>query len=235
MPQNYQPPKFQQLEGKGNSRQHVAHFVETCNNTGTYGDLMVKKFVHSLKENVFDWYTDLAPGSIDSWNQMEREFLNHFYCTHRTVSMIKLTNSKQWKEEPIIDYIQRWRNLSLNYKDQLFETSAIEMCIQGMNCAISYILQGINPKTFEELATHAHDMEHSIASNGHQGLPIQEPCKGRDRQDTHKGGKFPPKLENKQSLIVTIGPLKVPIKLKIKEQTSALTQERRRRPTLQEM
>ena len=47
MPQNYQPPKFQQFEGKGNPRQHVTHFVETCNNVGTYGDLMVKQFVHS--------------------------------------------------------------------------------------------------------------------------------------------------------------------------------------------
>ena len=166
MPQNYQPPKFQQFEGKGNPRQHVAHFVETCNNAGTYGDLMVKQFVRSLKGNAFDWYTDLVSGSIDSWNQMEREFLNRFYSTRRTVSMIELTNSKQWKEEPVIDYIQRWRNLSLNCKDQLSEASAIEMCIQGMNWAISYILQGIKPKTFEELATRAHDMELSIASNG---------------------------------------------------------------------
>ena len=36
-------------------------------------------------------------------------------------------------------------------------------------------------------------------------------------------------------MIVTTAPLKVPVKLKIKEQTYALTQERRRRPTLQEM
>ena len=68
---------------------------------------MVKQFVHSLKGNVFDWYTDLASSSIDSWNQMEREFLNRFCGTRRIVSMIELTNSKQWKEEPVIDYIQQ--------------------------------------------------------------------------------------------------------------------------------
>ena len=79
-------------------------------------------------------------------------------------------------------------------------------------------------------------MELSIASNGHQGPPIQEPCKGRERQDTRKGGKFPHKLENKQSLIVTTAPPKVLVKPKMKEQTSTFTQERRRRrPTLQEM
>ncbi|KAL0349343.1 UNVERIFIED_CONTAM: hypothetical protein Sangu_1162100 [Sesamum angustifolium] len=99
--------KFQQFDGKGNPKQHVAHFVETCNNAGTYGDHLVKQFVRSLKGNAFD-------------------------CTRRTVSMVELTNSRQWKEEPVIDYINRWRNLSLNCKDRLSEVSTIKMCIQGM-------------------------------------------------------------------------------------------------------
>ena len=42
MPTSYQPSKFQQFDGKGNPRQHIIHFVETCNNAGTYDDLMVK-------------------------------------------------------------------------------------------------------------------------------------------------------------------------------------------------
>ena len=94
MPPNYQPPKFQQFDGKGNPRQHVAHFVETCNNAGTDGDLLVKQFVRSLKGNAFDWYTDMKPSSINSWEQLERKFLNRFYSTCRIVSMIELTATR---------------------------------------------------------------------------------------------------------------------------------------------
>ena len=56
MPLGYQPPKFQSFDGKGIPKQHVAHFVETCNNVGTGGDLLVKQFVRSLRGNAFDWY-----------------------------------------------------------------------------------------------------------------------------------------------------------------------------------
>ncbi|KAK4385814.1 hypothetical protein Sango_2705400 [Sesamum angolense] len=119
MPIGYQPPKFQQFDGKGNHKQHVVHFVETCNNAGTYGDHLVTQFVRSLKGNTFDWYTNLEAGSINGWEHLEQEFLNRFYNTRRTVSMVELTNSHQWKEEPVVDYINRWRNLSLNRKDRL--------------------------------------------------------------------------------------------------------------------
>ncbi|KAL0293870.1 UNVERIFIED_CONTAM: hypothetical protein Sradi_6915800 [Sesamum radiatum] len=93
MPVGYQPQKFQQFDGKGNPKQHVAHFIETCNNAGTYGDHFVKQFVRSIKGNAFNWYTNLEASSIDSWGQLEQEFLNCFYSTRRTVSMIELTNS----------------------------------------------------------------------------------------------------------------------------------------------
>ena len=95
MPPGYQPPKFQQFDRKGNPKQHVTHFVETCNHVGMDGDLLTKQFVRSLRGNAFDWYTNLEPESIDGWEQMEREFLNRFYSTRRTVSMMELTNTKQ--------------------------------------------------------------------------------------------------------------------------------------------
>ena len=55
MPMGYQPPKFQSFDRKANLKQHVAHFVENCNNTSTDGDLLVKQFICSLRGNAFDW------------------------------------------------------------------------------------------------------------------------------------------------------------------------------------
>ncbi|TYK14244.1 retrotransposon gag protein [Cucumis melo var. makuwa] len=73
----YQPPKFQQFDGKGNLKQHIAHFVETCENVGLKGDQLVRQFIRSLKGNAFEWYTDLKPKVIQSWEQLEKEFLKY--------------------------------------------------------------------------------------------------------------------------------------------------------------
>ncbi|KAH7863965.1 hypothetical protein Vadar_024075 [Vaccinium darrowii] len=224
MPVGYQPPKFQQFDGKGNPKQHIAHFVETCNNAGTEGDLLVKQFVRSLKGNAFEWYTDLEPESIDSWEQMEREFLNRFYSTRRTVSMMELTNTKQWKDEPVVDYINRWRAISLDCKDRLSELSAVEMCMNGMHWGLLYILQGIKPHTFEELATRAHDMEINIANHGGENPPTVEHNKYKNGTKSVSGAS------TEESMAVSMVPLKAPRRDKKNEE-----HPRDRRPTLKEL
>ncbi|KAM2965711.1 hypothetical protein FF1_026236 [Malus domestica] len=230
MPKGYQPPKFMQFDGKGNPKQHVAHFVETCNNAGTERDYLAKQFVRSLKGNAFEWYTDLEPESINSWEQLEREFLNRFYSTRRTVSMLELTSTKQWKEEPVMDYINRWRNLSLDCKDRLSEISSIEMCIQGMQWGLQYILQGIKPRTFEELATRAHDMELSIAHHG----------KKESIADYKNDKVLGTKVEKaawkptKEAMTVNTSPVKISTRGKA-IQTEAFRDQETRRRTLKEL
>ncbi|KAM2293182.1 hypothetical protein EV2_028725 [Malus domestica] len=230
MPRGYQPPKFMQFDGKGNPKQHIAHFVETCNNAGTEGDYLAKQFVRSLKGNAFEWYTDLEPESINSWEQLEREFLNRFYSTRRTMSMLELTSTKQWKDEPVIDYINRWRTLSLDCKDRLSETSSIEMCVQGMQWGLQYILQGIKPRTFEELATRAHDMELSIAHRGKKE-PIADYKNNKVLETKVEKATW---KSTKEAMTVNTSPVKIPTRGKAIQAEAFRDQEMRRR-TLKEL
>ena len=50
---------------------------------------------------------------------------------------MELTNTKQWKDKSVVDYINRCRSLSLNCNDRLFEVLVVEMCIQGMHLGSS--------------------------------------------------------------------------------------------------
>ncbi|KAG9453530.1 hypothetical protein H6P81_006434 [Aristolochia fimbriata] len=99
------PSKIPAIQWRRAPKHHVAHFIETCNNAGTDGDLLVKQFGRSLNGNAFDWYIELPQESIDSWEQLEHEFLSLFYSTRSTVTLVEVANLKQKKGEKVVDYI----------------------------------------------------------------------------------------------------------------------------------
>lgn len=111
------------------------------------------------------------------------------------------------------------------------------MCIQGMHQGLQYILQCIKSKTFEELATRAHDMELSMAAVGSEGSSIHEPCKGKDKQDIKKVRKVLPNAENKESMNVNTSPVKFTTKVSKKQSVkmTSLVDKANRKLTLKEM
>ncbi|KAA0033709.1 ty3-gypsy retrotransposon protein [Cucumis melo var. makuwa] len=123
----------------------------------------------------------------------------------RVVSMMELTNTKQWKGEPVIDYINRWRALSLDCKDKLIKLFVVEMCTQDMHWKLLYILQGIKPRTFEELVTRAHDMELSIANRGAKDFLVQRTRS--DKNEINDTKKIANNILN-ESMVVQETPLK---------------------------
>jgi len=165
---------------------------------------------------------------------MEHEFLNRFYSTKCIISVIKLTNTKQWEDEPVLDYINRWRSLSLECKGHFTKASAIEMCAQGVEWDLLDVLQMSKPRNFQELATKVHPMEMNIANCRNKSSSSYEFKK--NKHATKKSSK-PSKASTKESMATSVKePVRISGKSRLKEKKgSSSRDEGRKRPTLKKL
>ena len=184
-PRGYQKPSFDKFDGlSGSPQEHLAHFYSACGETSQSDPLLVRQFVQSLKGSAFTWYTQLEPGSILTWDDMQRAFLAQFVSSKKKVTLMDLAQTIQRPGESASEFITRWRSLNLQCMEKISEFSAVQICYNNLIPEIATFVGIAEPRTFDELVSKASNVEKQMSRKNVFGKMIQDLER---RSDTKKG------------------------------------------------
>jgi hypothetical protein len=104
---------FVKFNGEDNRTtwEHASQYLAQLGEVGSVDALKVRLFSLSLTGTAFSWFSSLSPNSIDSWEQLERKFYDHFYSPENELKLSDLTSVRQSRNKSVSDYIRRFRDI----------------------------------------------------------------------------------------------------------------------------
>jgi hypothetical protein len=100
------------------------NFLAEINDVGMTDVLKVRLFSLSLSGTAFNWFTSLAPRSVDVWPILEQKFHEYFYNGEVELRLSDLTTVRQKYNEMASEYLKRFRetrnrcyNLTIGERD----------------------------------------------------------------------------------------------------------------------
>jgi hypothetical protein len=111
-PQGTRIIDFSQFSGEGgkSTHEHINQFIAHLGELADGEAYRVRLFSLSLTDIAFGWYTTLLPNSINSWEELERKFHEHFFSGEYELELADLASVRQGPEESVNDYIRRFRD-----------------------------------------------------------------------------------------------------------------------------
>jgi hypothetical protein len=156
-PRNYKVPDFSTFFGddEKTTYEHISRFTFQCGELSNNGNGKLIMFPNSLTGQAFKWYSSLPPHSIETWNDMEEKFLNHFARTNLGISMADLARLKQELGETADQFIMRFKRTRLRCQTQLPESEHIRFVVNGLNFELRKKFEGVNLYDLFDLADKA--------------------------------------------------------------------------------
>ena len=212
-PANYMPSIFPWYDGiTRNAREHIRWYVDVLTAYSHDHELRLKEFSKSLEDRAFTWYTSLAPGSVLSWNDLATQFMKKFIALEEKLTLSDLQHEKQRVFKELLEYIRRFRDLSLLCYDPVGEERLVDVCIAGMLYQYRPYLENLQISSFTRLVEAARRTSMSMRKPS-KGLASQavsaprqpwrrenkkvevamaeEPKKMVKGKKRERGGKFP--------------------------------------------
>ncbi|XP_027174516.1 uncharacterized protein LOC113774148 [Coffea eugenioides] len=126
-------PSFHGLPGE-EPYKHLQEFDVVCNSMKppdiTEKQIKMRAFPFSLK----DWLYYLPPGSITTWDQLKKKFLNKYFPASRSASLRKeICGIKQHPSESLYEYWERFKKLCNKCpQHQISEQLLIQYFYEGL-------------------------------------------------------------------------------------------------------
>jgi hypothetical protein len=99
----------------------------------------------SLTGTVFTWFSSLAPNSVDSWNQLEQKFHDHFFSGDYHLKLTDLTMVKQGKYEMVSNYLKRFKEVkNCCFSLLLSDSDLAYLDAKGLKFALRERLEGVD-------------------------------------------------------------------------------------------
>jgi hypothetical protein len=88
----------------------------------------VRLFPLSLTGTTFTWYATLSPNYINSWEELEQKFHEHFFLAEHELELSDLATVRQGPKESVNDYIRRFRDT----RNRCFRIHVTEKQLTGL-------------------------------------------------------------------------------------------------------
>ncbi|CAM8931690.1 unnamed protein product [Rhodiola kirilowii] len=108
-------PKFSGRQGES-ATTHLQRYHGICQDLRPYGveveDFKLKAFYFSLIDAANDWFLSLPSGSIQTWDQMQKRFLNKYYPSGRAMQVRRqFQDLRQGPNETMYEYVEKFQAL----------------------------------------------------------------------------------------------------------------------------
>ncbi|CAM8993905.1 unnamed protein product [Rhodiola kirilowii] len=105
-------PKFSGCQGESTTT-HLQRYHGICQNLRPHGveveDFKRKAFYFSLIDAANDWFLSLPSGRIQTWDQMQKRFLNKYYPVGRAMQVrSQLQDLRQGPNETMYEYVEKF-------------------------------------------------------------------------------------------------------------------------------
>jgi hypothetical protein len=151
-PQGARIPEFSKFSGKNgrSTHEHIGQFLAHLGELADGEVFRVRLFYLSLTGTTFAWYAALPPNSINSYNDLESKFHEHFFSGEYELGLVDLASVGQGREESVNDYIRRFRDT----RNRCFRIHVADKELAGLPFIrlLSYLIDKLDGTRFFSIA-----------------------------------------------------------------------------------